>query len=144
MMDIYALLDSSSCFVLLQFENLDVERQRNRGEPSLVHHGRQVVLVLRLEPEVLQEAREEEENLCPGQPLPRADPLAHRERDEELAPLDLGAAGVEKPLRPKDVSVVPRVPREQGLYESLGCFSPHMNYGKAKGSNIHPMKLSWD
>ena len=101
--------------VMVQFENLDVERQRDRGQPSLVHHGRRVVLVLRLEPELLQEAREEEEYLRPGQPLPRADPLADRERDEELVPLDPGAARAEKPLRPKEFSVVPRVPREQGL-----------------------------
>ena len=56
----------------------------------------------------------------PGQPLPRADPLAHRERDEKLAPLDPVAARPEKPLRPKDVPVGPRVAREQGLgHESL-------------------------
>ena len=52
--------------VMVQFENLDVERQRDRRQPPLVHHGRQVVPVLRLETEPLQEAREEEEYLGPA------------------------------------------------------------------------------
>ena len=51
----------------------------------------------------------------PGEALPRADPLAHRERDEELAPLDPRAARAEKPLRPEDIPVFPGVAREQGL-----------------------------
>ena len=64
----YVLCDSASCFfVSVQIENLDVERQGDRGQPPLVHHGRRVVLVLRLEPEVLQEAREKEEYLGPGE-----------------------------------------------------------------------------
>ena len=51
--------------VVVQLENLDVEGERHRGQPPLVHHRRQVVLELRLEPEPLQEARQEEEYLGP-------------------------------------------------------------------------------
>lgn len=55
----------ASAGVVVQFENLDVEGERHRGQPPLVHHRRQVVLELRLEPEPLQEARQEEEYLGP-------------------------------------------------------------------------------
>ena len=51
--------------VVVQFENLDVEGERHRGQSPLVHHRRQVVLKLGLEPEPLQEARQEEEYLGP-------------------------------------------------------------------------------
>ena len=55
----------ASAGVVVQLENLDVEGERHRGQPPLVHHRRQVVLELRLEPEPLQEARQEEEYLGP-------------------------------------------------------------------------------
>ena len=52
-------------------------------------------------------------------PLPRADPLADRERNEEFAALDAAAAAAEVPLRPEGVAVGPRVARQQRLRQVL-------------------------
>ena len=55
--------------VWVQLDNPQVEGQGDRGQPPPVRHRRRVGLVLGLEPEVLQEPREEQEYLRLGQTL---------------------------------------------------------------------------
>ena len=65
-------------------------------------------LPLLLEPVLLQQRGEEEEELGLGQSLPETLPLAHREGDEVLVPLDI-ARLIQEPLGSEHLPIAPVV-----------------------------------
>ena len=98
------------------------ERDVGHATPPL--QGRQSVRVFGLQSERLQDSHQEEEQLGPGQGLPRADPLARRERDEALVSDDSPLL-VEKALRVEPVPLLPVVvPLQEGLVVGQDKVSP--------------------
>ena len=114
-------MQEPSLFAIDQFQP---KGDRHVGHATPPLQGWKSVRVFGLQFERLQDSHKEEKQLSLGQGLPRADPLARRERDEALVSNDSPLL-VEKALRIEPVPLLPVVvPLQEGLVIGQDEVSP--------------------